>query len=98
MGYTIILYNEENKVLDSLYLEEKPTVEENNIYYSNGALRGINVPFIVIEGEHIPNEKDDISELIPNDKKAELIGEMQNLRSELAQTQQVLNDMMFGGL
>jgi hypothetical protein len=96
--YTIIIYNEDKKCLDSIAIDERPSVEGNNISFTNGGFGGINEDFIVVEGEHYPNNGDDISEHIPNDIKETLIGDMEKLQSDLAQTQQVLNDMMLGGL
>jgi hypothetical protein len=96
--YTIIIYDDENKCLDSIAIDEKPQVEGNNISFTNGGFGGINEPFIVVEEELYPNQGDDISEHIPKDVKGNLISDMDSLRTDLAQTQQVLNDMMLGGL
>lgn len=97
--YTIILFDEEDKkALDSIAVSDKPTVEGNNIKWTNGQFGGINASFIVLEGEIYPNAGDDISAHIPNDIKDTLKGEYTLLRQDLDQTQQVLNDMMLGGL
>lgn len=96
--YTIIIYDDENKCLDSVAVQDKPSVDGNNISFENGGFGGINEPFIVVEEELYLNQGDDVSEHIPKDIKSTLVGEMVQLQSDLAQTQQVLNDIMLGGM
>lgn len=97
--FTIIIYDEaEKKCLDSIVIDEKPSVDGNNISFSNGGFGGINEPFIIVEDELSLNAGDDVSQHIPNDIKGTLIGEMEQIQTDLAQTQQVLNEMMLGGL
>lgn len=96
--YTIIIYDDENKCLDSVAIPDKPSVEGNNISFANGGFGGINEPFIVVEDELYLNQGDDVTEHIPKDIKGTLVGEMVQLQTDLAQTQQVLNEMMFGGM
>lgn len=97
--YTVILFDEETKeLLDSITIPDRPVVEGNDIYYKSGSFLGINVPFIVIEGEHTLSEKDQVTDLLPQDLSSQLISENTQLKNDLAQTQQVLNDIMLGGM
>lgn len=97
--YSIILFEEEtNKLLDSITVDDRPVVEGNDIFYKSGSFIGINVPFIVIEGEHTLNANDPVTDLLPKDLSSQLISENAQLKNDLAQTQQVLNDIMLGGM
>jgi hypothetical protein len=91
--YTLILYDEEKKCLDSYSNLYKAIVEGNNVYWHNGFLEGINVNFIVLNTNAEINPDEDISHLIDQDIKATLLSEG-NLRDKQAQDMQTMINMI----
>jgi hypothetical protein len=93
--YTLILYDENQKCIDSYTDLQKTIVEGNNVYWDNGFLEGINVNFIVLGSNAEIAPQEDIAHLIDQDIKQTLLSEG-NLRDQQAQEMQnMINTILF---
>jgi hypothetical protein len=88
--YHIILY-QDGKVLECFCTDSQPIVEGDTITWNNGLdkLSGINVNYVVVEGEWLFEKDDPIpQEVIQQDIKDTLISELERLKRELEQLKQ----------
>jgi hypothetical protein len=87
--YTLILYDDDNKCMDSYTDLHSVIADGNNVYWHDGYLEGIQVNFIVLGTNAEIEQLEDVSHLIDQDIKATLLSEG-NLRDKQAQEMQTM--------
>jgi hypothetical protein len=93
--YTLVLYDENQKCVDSFTNLQTPVVDKNNVYWHDGFLEGINANFIIIGTNAEIEKEEDVSHLIDQDLKQTLLSEG-NFRDKQAQEMQsMINLMLF---
>lgn len=99
MTYTLIIFDNENKCLESYPDLMNPKIKESDLESDNLQIRGINQNFIVLEGTIIV-EPDAIitAEQIAADKKDELKTAAESQAQQIDMLQQMVNEIMFGGM
>lgn len=97
MTYTIIIYDDQNKAKEVFPGAENPEVDGQDIKWTNNLLIGVQAPFIVIEGTQEIEPEADITELIAQDVKEQLLSVEKAREIEIAQLQMIVNELMFGG-
>jgi hypothetical protein len=92
--YTLILYNDEKKCVGCYTDLHNVVSEQNNVYWHDGFLEGINVNFIVI-GTHAEFEEDeDISHVIDQDIKETLLSEGNKREKQAQESQTMINTIL----
>jgi hypothetical protein len=98
----VVIYGEDNKVIESIENIKSPEVDGNTVTWEDGSLGGINLPFLLLEdpiavGEHVTEE------VISQDKKSQfpkidLAKENAELKSRQDLMQNALDDLILGGM
>lgn len=89
---TLILYhNETNEILDVLHDLQKVEVEDNNVYWDDGSMKGIQVGFVVVKGN--PNVKigQNVTPFLNQDIKKTIPTQEKRLNQNVSKLQNMIN-------
>lgn len=89
----IVLYTEDYLVLNVFEDVQNPKVEINTVEWDNGRLRGIKVPFLLLEDEVEVGQT--VTGLLDLDKKAQFTKVDIDLEQEYKQLKKQQADLMF---
>jgi hypothetical protein len=66
----VIIFDEEKKVIETFENIKSPVVDGNNVFWEDGSLGGINLPFLLLEDDIQVNELV-TDEVMSQDKKTQ---------------------------
>lgn len=95
MEYQIVLYDDQNVIVNVYKPVTGVLVENNNVRWDTGSLIGINTNFIVIDAnEPIGEIGEQLSQETINKDKKYLLNEVANLKEQIKSLQEVINFLL----
>jgi hypothetical protein len=92
--YTLMVFDEETKLLVDFIYMEGPEIDGRNIRWRDGSIENIHLGFIVVEGEIPLNIGQDISSWMDQDEKLSLKPFNKKTSERLDQFQTMINGIM----
>jgi hypothetical protein len=92
--FTLVLYDDNNICFDCFTDLIDPFCEDNNVFWVDGALEGIQTDFIILDGYHDIEKGQDVSPLIESDIKSELKSIEQEQNEKYSNMQLMVNSIL----
>lgn len=96
MDYQIVLYDDQNVILNVVKPVSGVVVEGNDVRWNSGSLIGINTNFIVVDiNEPVGEVGEQLTQdVINKDKKSFLISEVDQLKEQIISLQEAINFLL----